>query len=178
MSLIDIELLKLLYAVAPVRAMVLRPMEEIPLLIPSIYKGSEIVLSRWLAEILEKKNYIEILNGILTPQDLAKLRFMHTQQRGRLSKLDEYFFIRARIAIEALEAEAKKAGDIALLKSVERMKEDFTEITSIRLYTIFKAIQLKGIDTIEKELSIEEKVLINKFRKILYCWLQKFIELR
>ncbi|MEM0006353.1 MAG: hypothetical protein QXJ56_00335 [Ignisphaera sp.] len=178
MTLVDTELLDLLYSIAPVRAMVLRPIGEIPLLVSPLYKGSEAVLPRWLAEILEKKNYVEILDDSLTPQDLARLRFMHTQQRGRLSKLDEYFFIKARVNIETLELEAKRLGDIVLLKSIERMKEDFTEITNIRLSTIFKAIQLKGVDMIEKELTIEEKVLINKFRKILSHWLQKFAEVR
>ncbi|MCS7111792.1 MAG: hypothetical protein N3E36_07205 [Sulfolobales archaeon] len=178
MSLIDIELLELLYTLIPVRTMVLKPIGEMPLLTSSIYKGSEVMISRWLAEILEEENYVEILDNTLTSQDLAKLRFMHTQQRGRLLKLDEYFFTKARIAIEALESEAKKVSDIVLLKSVERMKEDFTEIANIRLSAILKAIQLKGVDTVEKELSIEERVLINRFRKILFCWLQKFVELR
>jgi hypothetical protein len=178
MALIDVGLLDLLYNMALVRVMVLKPIPELPIIHSSLYKGSEAVIPRWLAEILEEGGYVEILDGSLTPQDLARLRFIHTQQRGRLSKLEEYFFIRSKSNIEALESKARKVGDITLLKSVERMKEDFTEIVNIRLSMIFKAIQLKGIDTIEKELSIEEKVLINKLRKILSYWLEKFVELR
>lgn len=172
------ELLELLYTLSPVRAMVLKPIAEMPLIPSSIYKGSEIVISRWLAEALEGEKYIEILDDTPTPQDLARLRFMHTQQRGRLLKLNEHFFIKVKLAIESLELEAKRSGNIVQLKSVERMKEDFAEIVSMRLSTIFKAIQLKGVDAIERELSIEEKVLINRFRKTLQYWLQKFVELR
>jgi len=171
---LELELLSDLYVLKPVRVMVLRYFSLEPFMDLTLQKGSEVSIPRWIAEILEKNGIVEILDKSITPQELSKIKFSQIQQKSQIIKIEDFFYIKMKKAIEDLETKAKKEGDINLLKIVEKMREDFADISRLRLSFIIRAIQLGGLDVIEKNLTIEEKVLVNLIKSILGTWSNKF----
>ncbi|MEL9939900.1 MAG: hypothetical protein QW632_01730 [Ignisphaera sp.] len=158
--------------------MVLRSVPYNPLLGSALQKGSEEKVPRWIAQILEEKGFVEILEKPYSPQELTRIRFSHTQQRATLSKLDDFFYINTVTAINKLGEKAKKETDIELLRIVDRAKEDFNEISNIRLSHIVRAIQFQSLDTISKSLTVEEKILSMLIQKIMSTWLKKYVLIR
>ncbi len=168
--MLELELLNNLYILKPVRVMVLRYFSLEPFMNLTLQKGSEISLPRWIAEILEKNGIVEILDKTITPQELSKVKFSQIQQKSQIIRIEDFFYIKIRKTIDDLEAKAKREGDINLLKIVEKMREDFTDISRLRLSFIIRAVQLGGLDVIEKNLSIEERLLVNLIKSILNTW--------
>ncbi|ADM28298.1 Protein of unknown function DUF1288 [Ignisphaera aggregans DSM 17230] len=171
---LELELLNNLYILKPVRVMVLRYFSLEPFMNLTLQKGSEISLPRWIAEILEKNGIVEILDRTITPQELSKIKFSQMQQKSQIIRIEDFFYIKMKKTIEDLETKAKKEGDINLLKIVEKMREDFADISRLRLSFIIRAVQLGGLDVIEKNLAIEEKLLVNLIKSTLSTWSNKF----
>ncbi|MEM0026777.1 MAG: hypothetical protein QXT53_03115 [Ignisphaera sp.] len=167
-----------MYYSTPVKVMVLRSVPYNPLLGSALQKGSEEKIPRWIAQILEEKGFVEILEKPYSPQELTKIRFSHTQQRVTLNKLDDFFYINTIATINKLGEKAKKETDIELLRIIDRVKEDFNEISNMRLSYIVRAIQFQGLDTISKSLTIEEKLLSMLIQKIMLTWLKKYALIR
>ena len=172
---VEFELLKHIYMLSPVKVMVLKTVPSIPVLGSSLQKGSEEKMPRFIAEVLEKLGYVEILEKAPSPQDLTKMRFAHTQQRSTLVKLDDFFYIIVRDTITKLEEKAKKDIDITLIKIVDRAKEDFNEIFNLRLAVILRALQFGNLESVVKSLSIEEKTMAVGIQKLLESWTRQFL---
>ncbi len=173
--MLELELLNDLYTLRPVKVMVLRYFSLEPFMNITLQKGSEISLPRWIAEVLEKNGIVEILDRAITPQELSKIKFSQIQQKSQIIRIDDFFYVRIRKSIEDLEAKAKRESDINLLKIVEKMREDFSDVSRLRLSFIIRAVQLGGLDVVEKNLSIEEKLLVNIIKSILNTWFNKVI---
>jgi len=171
-------LLDILYYSTPVKVMILKSVPYIPLLGTALQKGSEEKIPRWVAQILEEKGFVEILEKPYSIQEVTKIRFSHTQQRLGLSKLDDYFYINTINMLNRLEEKARKESDLQMLKTLDRAKEDFNEISNIRLSNIIRAVQFRSLETILKSLSVEEKVLSILMQKTLITWLRKYTLLR
>uniref|UniRef100_A0A7J3YU49 DNA replication complex GINS family protein n=1 Tax=Ignisphaera aggregans TaxID=334771 RepID=A0A7J3YU49_9CREN len=174
----EFDILNLMYALSPVKVMVLKSTPYIPTLRASLQKGSEERIPRLYAQILEELGYVEILDKLPSPQELTKLRFSHIQQRSSLMKLDDYFYISVSGMVTKLEEKAKKETDIMLLKVVERAKEDFSEVYNIRISNIFRAIQFRSLDTISKFLTLEERTLATLLYQLLESWLRRYTLVR
>ncbi|MEM0490340.1 MAG: hypothetical protein QXD93_00365 [Ignisphaera sp.] len=172
-----LRLLKLMYELQPVKTTILKSCKKIPLIDSSLQKGSQVPLPRALAKILENNGLAEITEGIISQQDLARVRFSHMQQKGSLLKIDDFFYMKAKESIKMFMVKAKTEGDIVTLRTTEKMREDFTDIASVRLSGILRALQLGGIDIIEKNCTIEEKILINIIQNNYNQWIKEFVEL-
>lgn len=175
-SMLQLKLLKMLYELQPVKATVLRSCRSIPIVDSILHKGSQTAIPRVIAEVLELYGIVETYDNLITQQDLAKIKFTHMQQRGSVPKIDDFFYIKVKNSIEKTSLKAKSEGDIALLRSVEKMQEDFIDISSTRVSLIFRAFQLGGIDIIERNCSLEEKVLINNIQAMYNKWLKEYAE--
>lgn len=175
--MIVIELLKLLYELQPVRTTMIKSCEKIPMINEQLHKGSQLPIPRFFARILEKNGLAEISENVLLQQDLARTRFSHMQQKGSLLKIDDFFYSKARENIKFVTTKAKLESDIAVLRISEKMREDFIDIVNTRMSIVFRALQLGGIDLIEKNCTIEEKTLIELIHSIYSKWLKEFVEI-
>ncbi|MEM1646128.1 MAG: hypothetical protein QXL96_09745 [Ignisphaera sp.] len=174
--MIQLKLLKLLYKLQPTRVTVLRSCKTIPIIDTPIQKGSQISLPRIIAETLESYGVVEVEEKIVSHQDVAKVKFTHMQQRGSIPKIDEFFYTRVKDSVNKLLAKAKNEGDIILLRTVEKIREDFIDVSNNRLSSIFRAFQLKGIDIIEKNCTMEERMFVNMVKSMYIKWVKEFIE--
>lgn len=174
--MLQLRLLELMYELRPIKANVLRSCEPIPIIDSPIQKGSQISLPKVIAETLETYGVVEVAENIISHQDIAKVKFSHMQQRGAIPKIDDFFYAKVKDGIKKLLAKAKSEGDIVILRSIEKMHEDFVDISNIRLSTILRAFQLRGVDIIEKNCTIEERVLVNMFKSIHSKWIKEYIE--
>lgn len=175
--MLPLKLLKLMYKLQPIRVTVLRSCKNIPIVDSPLQKGSQVMLPRVIAEALESYGVVEIAENIVSYQDLAKTKFSHMQQRGTLPRVEDFFYIKIKNSIEKLLAKAKFEGDIVLLRNIEKMRSDFLDISNIRISTIFRAFQLGGVDILEKNCTIEEKILMNAIRSMYDRWVKEYIEL-
>jgi DNA replication factor GINS len=174
--MLQLKLLNILYELQPIRTTVLRSCKNIPVIDVTLQKGSQISLPRFMAEILESQGIVEVGEGIIAQQDIAKVKFAHMQQRGGIPKIDEFFYTKVKYSIKKLLSKAKLEGDIVLLRTVEKMREDFIDISSIRLSALFRAFQLKGVDVIEKSCTMEEKELLNIIKTAYNKWIKEYVE--
>ena len=173
--MIELELLELAYMLKPVRAIVLQSLGSIPGIDTPLQRGSEVTLPLWLAETLEKFECVEIQGKIFTPSEISKLRFQH-RQHAQIPKLEEdFFYIKARKSIEDIELRAKRETDYVLIRAVEKAKQDLFEIFKSRFSTILKAIQLEGVNTVVRQLTLEERVMTLKIANLIDEWKRRFI---
>lgn len=176
-TMFQLKLLKLLYELQPIKVTVLRSYgATLPVLDSSLQKGSQTLLPRIIAETLEDHGIVETVENIVSQQDLAKAKFSHMQQRGSIPKVDEFFYTKVKKSVEKLMSKARLEGDIVLLRNVEKMRGDFLDILNIRITSIFRAFQLRGVDILEKNCSIEEKVLINSVKSVYDNWVREYAE--
>ncbi len=172
--MLELELLELAYMMRPTRAIVLKSLGTIPGLSVPLQRGTEVSIPLWLAEILEKHGYVEVQDKLLSPADISKLRFQH-RQRAQLLKLeDEFFYLKARKSIEEIEARAKQEADYVLIRAAEKVKQEVFEIFKSRFSAILKAIQLEGVSTITKQLTLEELVITLGIAKLVDEWKRRF----
>ncbi len=174
--MLEYDLLELAYMFRNVKVRVLRSI-NIPSTISRspIVRGSEVTIPLWLALILEKSGYVEIPERIVAPSEISKNRFLQMQNRGQPVKLDDYFYSKARFSVEELEAQAKQQGDIVTMNTVEKMKSDVFDLFKARLDIMFKAIRLGGASSIDRSLTVEEKVLVQNIDAVVRDWMRKFI---
>ncbi|MEM2661188.1 MAG: hypothetical protein QXS74_07700 [Nitrososphaeria archaeon] len=174
--MIQLKLLRLLYELQPTRVTVLRSCKAIPVMDTSIQKGSQISLPRIIAETLEFYGIVEVEEKIVSHQDIAKVKFSHMQQRGGMPKIDDFFYTKVKDSVNKLLTKAKNEGDIILLRTIEKIREDFIDVSNNRLSSIFRAFQLKGIDIVEKNCTMEEKIFLNMIKSIYIKWTKEYIE--
>jgi len=172
----QLRLLKLLYELQPVRTTILRSCKGLPVIDVPLQKGSQASLPRFIAEVFELHGIAEVGEGIVVQQDIAKVKFAHMQQRGGIPKIDEFFYTKVKDSIKKLFNKARSEGDIVLLRTIEKMREDFIDISNIRLTSMFRAFQLKSIDVIEKNCTTEEKILVNTIKMVYDKWVKEYIE--
>lgn len=175
-SMLQLRMLRLMYELQPVRVNVLRTCKTIPGMDTPIQKGSQISLPRFVAEILEGYGIAEIVESTLTYQDIAKVKFSHMQQRGNIPKIDDFFYTKVKDSVKRLISKAKTESDIVLLRNVEKMYTDFTDISNTRISAIFRAFQLRSVDVIEKNCTIEERLLISLIKSVYDKWIKEYVE--
>lgn len=167
-------MLSLLHKYMPVKVMVLKNVPLIPLLGSAYQRGSEASIPYFVAEALEAEGYVEVLDKFYSAQELSKYRFIHSQQKGKLVKLEDFFYIKAVESIKAVEARARREGDITLIRALDRMRDDFNEIFNARFATILRAVQFRGAEVLAKDLSVEEKLLLKLLSDIVSRWMERY----
>jgi len=176
-SMLQLRMLRLMYELQPVRVNVLRTCKTIPGMDTPIQKGSQISLPRFVAEILEGYGIAEIVESTLTYQDIAKVKFSHMQQRGNIPKIDDFFYTKVKDSVKRLISKAKTESDIVLLRNVRKDVYGTLPIYLIPGSQLYSgSFQLRSVDVIEKNCTIEERLLISLIKSVYDKWIKEYVE--
>ena len=92
------------------------------------------------------------------------------QQGEVLVKLDDFFYIKAKRWLEELEEEGRKRFDVAALTVVEKARRDLHDLYRVRLNKIIMSTVLGHLQSVEKSLSNEERLLARVLENSLKEW--------
>ena len=154
----------------PVSVAVIKSIGKIPVIEEELVRGTEIRMPLWLAVELEKEGVVELREPGIKESELRRIKFIQMQQSETLVKLDEFFYIKAKRWIDELESEGKKRFDIAAITLVEKARRDLHDLYRVRLNKIIMSTVLGHLQSIEKSLSAEEKLLAKALERSLKEW--------
>jgi len=170
-TLLELELLKLAFELRGVRIAVVGDLGETPFVDGSLRRGIEIVVPRWLAKVLLSKGLAVQLEEGSIHRHISKVMFAHTVSQSRaLPQIEDFFYLSSSEALKQEMERAQQNLDFEEIKSLTKALKQYNTIASRRLSTIIRALSLEGYSSIERSLSIEEKILAINITRILEAW--------
>ena len=167
---VGLRLLELAYLMKPVSVAVMKSVGRVPVVEEELVRGTEVRLPLWLAIELEKEGVVEIREPGIKEGELRRVKFIQMQQGETLVKLDEFFYIRAKRWLKELEEEGRKRFDVAALTVVEKARRDLHDLYRVRLNKIIMSTVLGHLQSVEKSLSNEERLLARVLEHSLKEW--------
>jgi DNA replication factor GINS len=162
----------------PVTVAILRSLGRTPFADIELVRGTEVELPRWLAEILERRGYVEVRREIRGSNDINRVRFSEEDhvKRGGLAvfRIPPDFYLEVVRIVRSLEDRVKKGGSPDDLRELEAIYKAMNKIVQIRMQKILLASILysERSSELEKNLSIEEKALYRVIDDDVKYWLK------
>ncbi len=175
--MLELELIKLAFELYPVRVAVLSDVGRTPFIDEPLKRGTEVTVPLWLADVLRKLGKVEPHEDYPIHNRIMKVKFAHTSLGSKqgLPQVSDFFYMSTLKDLKASIEDAQQKMDIDSLTKLNKAVKAFNDIASRRLSFLLKAISLGGYSTIERCLSIEEKVLALMLTKILNEWKNEFL---
>lgn len=171
------ESLRALSMHSPVRVMVLRDLGKTVFSDIELTRGAEVELPRWVAEALEKREYVRILRELKSIDDINKIRFQEERKsegsKTELYKLPRNFYFEVGRLVEEYRSRLD-TRDPRTLQDLDKALRAFQRIFSLRLKKILYLVQVsENIDEeIEKRMTLEERVFYRFLLNNVYKWMR------
>jgi hypothetical protein len=136
-------------------------------------KGAKLELPLGVALPLIERGVVKVDQESLPPlREMSKIRWVESRDPNTVQKLDEDFYVKARLLIMLMESEGKDQ------RAVESAKAMLLDIVRLRLQKILKAVTANpemNRDFAEK-LTIEERALYATLCRSVKMWYSSMVE--
>ena len=176
--MLELELLKLAFELRSIRIAVIGDVGDLPFIEVPLKRGIEISIPRWLAKILLSRGLATHVEEGSVRRHISKVMFAHSvSQTKSLPQLEDFFYLSSNEELRREMEEAQRNLDFEAIKGLSKALKHYNAIASKRLSAILRALSLEGYSSIERSLSIEEKVLANSITRMLESWKKTFLSI-
>jgi|GEM_PF-1660266 len=142
-----------------------------------VEKGREILVPRWVANVLISSNLAQLKDPGIKVADLQKALWQETGEPV-LQSLDHDFYYQVRNSIEHLAYQNKTSPNDVRLAAQTKMENLLRDLLDSRLLKIMKlSLREERLRETKKKMTEEERWLFDRLVKLLRKWQTEVLEI-